>query len=124
MGVLANLKNKSYTKEQLEIGGKIIDILVKAGYSPFVDDDETGCRLDICVEVGILRQSRDTVGRFGIFWKSNKVQYLGGGEGHSDGYQINRGWQEINDIENVVSIYEKDMNEMKKYHMKYCDLKN
>ena len=114
--IIQNLKNTSYTNEQKQIASRIIDILTKNGYEPFVYDDEIGCRLDICVEVGVLKHNQYTIGRFGIFWNTNRIAYLGSGENHSDGYEIKRKWQDVTDINDIVKIYEEDVRLLKIYH--------
>ena len=52
------------------------------------------------------------LGTFRVFWDSNednKLQYLGVGIGHYDGYEIKRGWTSNLEINSVANVLKKDI---------------
>lgn len=71
------------------------------------------CTIDIMVVMDSDVRMRDlNVGRFRVFWAGdgdNKLQYLGVGIGHYDGYEIRRGWTSDLEINAVANVLKKDI---------------
>ena len=71
------------------------------------------CTIDISVVMDSdMRMRNLNVGRFRVFWASdgdNKLQYLGVGIGHYDGYEIKRGWTSNLEINSVANVLKKDI---------------
>ena len=110
-----------YSKKQLELCEKICLLLNERGYQFHVDD--SSCRLDICLEVGKIKQNQFTNAIIAIFWASdgisNYIQYLGAGLGYSDGYEIKRGWTKNLTPEEAIQCYEEDIERVEKLHKMY-----
>lgn len=108
--------------EQKEIAIEISDLLSQNGYSPSIE--YSGCCIDVIVELGEKRQKKGlTQGRVRVFWGDNKIEYLGCGECHYDGFEIKRGWTKFNnDLSKLLEIIKKDKKQLLDWHKKIYKL--
>ena len=105
---------------QLKLATDIYNLLISLGYE--CELVHSGCRIDILVEIGTVSKTDLTVGIVAVFWNSkgenHEIGYLCAGEPHSDGYEIHRDWINVNSINDINSILEKDILDLKAYHVK------
>jgi hypothetical protein len=99
------------TYKQVDIANKVANEIIKLGYDAQIAFDL--CTIDIIVVMDSDVKMRGlNKGIFRVFWSSkgdNKLNYLGVGIGHYDGYEIKRGWSPNLEIKQVTSILKKDI---------------
>ena len=99
------------TYKQVDMADKVAKEIIKIGSDAKIQYDSG--TIDILVVMDLDAKMKGlNVGRFRIFWASNgdnKLQYLGVGVGHYDGYEIKRGWSSNLEIKEVSSMLKKDI---------------
>ena len=98
------------TYKQVDMADKVAKEIIKIGSDAKVQYDSG--TIDILVVMDLDGNKNFNTGRFRVFWASNgdnKLQYLGVGIGHFDGYEIKRGWSSNIEIKEVSSILKKDI---------------
>lgn len=99
----------SLTDKQKRLANEIANEVVKTGLDAIIQYDSG--TIDIIVNYGVKHTPSLSNGRFRVFWSStgdNKIQYLGVGLGHYDGYEIKRGWSKDLDINQIQDVVKKD----------------
>jgi hypothetical protein len=99
------------TYKQVDIAKKVAEKIVSIGANANIQYDSG--TIDIIVVMDLDPKMKGlNVGRFRVFWSSNgdnKLQYLGVGIGHFDGYEIKRGWSSNLEIKDVAYLLKKDI---------------
>lgn len=98
------------TYKQIDMADKVAKEIIKIGYDAEVQYDSG--TIDILVAMDLDGDKCLNTGRFRVFWAyngDNKLQYLGVGRGHFDGYEIKREWTCDIEIKEVSSILKKDI---------------
>jgi len=109
---------KSLSNKQIRLSKEIANEVVKTGLDATIEYDSG--TIDIKIIYGNKFSEGLSTGRFRVFWSrtgDNKIQYLGVGVGHYDGYEIKRGWSDdlnINEVQNFVKK-DKDYYDSRKY---------
>lgn len=102
---------KTLTYKQVEIANRVAKEIIKIGTDAKIKYDSGTIDIVVVMDLNPKIKGLD-VGRFRVFWASNgdnKLQYLGVGIGHYDGYEIKRGWSSNLEIKEVSSILKKDI---------------
>ena len=109
---------QSLSVKQIRLAKEIANEVVKTGLDATIE--YSSGTIDVKIIYGNKFNESLSTGRFRVFWSrtgDNKIQYLGVGVGHYDGYEIKRGWSNdliINEVQNFVKK-DKDYYDSRKY---------